>query len=192
MTEPASRDRERTRAAILEAAARMMGEKGAGVSLAAIAAHAGVSKGALTHHFPSRGTLEAALVADVLQKVWDEVRSHLEPDAERRGALLRAYIRAMAEPGPFPEEISSPMELMTVLGRNPESMRHVEEDARSWREAFAADGLDPGLTQVLRLAADGLAANHDSPYLTEEERLLARDRLLELARPDPAGAGPTR
>ena len=69
------RDKERTRAAILDAAALMILEHGSGVSLADIARRAGVSKGALTHHFPHRLELEKALVRRSNEQFWADRKS---------------------------------------------------------------------------------------------------------------------
>lgn len=179
-----TRDKERTRAAILEAAAQMISERGTGVSLADIATRAGVSKGALTHHFLSRSDLEAALVVDACERFWNDVRSHLDLSENRPGKLMRAYIRALTSNSAITREIFSPSSLLQVLGSRPSTTELMVDDAHRWREAFAADGLGPALTVVLQHATEGIAANSGTPYLSEEERDLARAQLLHLAEPD--------
>ena len=58
------RDSIRTRRALLDTAARLVAERGAGISLDLIAQSAGVSKGGLLHHFRSREALFVGLVEE--------------------------------------------------------------------------------------------------------------------------------
>lgn len=177
------RDKERTRAAILDAAASMIVEHGSGVSLADIARRAGVSKGALTHHFPHRLELEKALVRRSNEQFWADVHALVDLSENRPGKLLRAYVRALTAPDSRAAEIFSPSSLLTVLGDRPGMEELVDEDAARWREALSADGFDPAQALVVRLASEGLAMNMGTPYATEQERELAHARLLELAEP---------
>lgn len=177
------RDKERTRAAILDAAAAMITERGSGVSLAAIAARAGVSKGALTHHFPHRLELEKALVRRSNEQFWSDVHALVDLSENRPGKLLRAYVRALTSAESRAADVFSPSSLLTVLGARPGMEELVQEDASRWREELGADGFDPAQALVVRLACEGFAMNLGSPYLTEEERELAHARLLELAEP---------
>jgi AcrR family transcriptional regulator len=60
---------EETRARILDAAVHVLSTRGyAGFRTAEVASQAGVSRGALTHHFPSRDELLVAVVADVFRR----------------------------------------------------------------------------------------------------------------------------
>lgn len=157
---------------------------GANVSLADIAAAAGVSKGALTHHFPSRSALEEALLVEASQKLWDAVHAHVDLAENRPGKLLRGYVRALTDDAdPTVRELFSPGSLLLVIGFNEPATRVLEADAERWRKAFDADGLDPATAMVIRCAAEGLAGAVGTPYLTGSELVSARARLLELAEP---------
>jgi len=60
---------EETRTRILDAAVHVLSTRGyAGFRTAEVALQAGVSRGALTHHFPSRDELLVAVVADVFRR----------------------------------------------------------------------------------------------------------------------------
>jgi AcrR family transcriptional regulator len=60
---------EETRGRILDAAVEVLSTRGyAGLRTAEVATKAGVSRGALTHHFPSRDELLVAVVADVFRR----------------------------------------------------------------------------------------------------------------------------
>ena len=61
-----TRNAERTRVAVLKAAAEVLAERGTGASLSRIAEVAGVSKSGLLHHFANREQLIVALLEDVV------------------------------------------------------------------------------------------------------------------------------
>jgi AcrR family transcriptional regulator len=94
---------EATRLALIEAARRLFVEKGyAETATPDIVAEAGVTRGALYHHFEDK----KALFRAVLEREGAAVATHIEEGAVRsssaREALLRgasAYFGAMAEPG---------------------------------------------------------------------------------------------
>lgn len=179
----ATRDKERTRKALIDAATQLIAEHGAGVSLADIAARAGVSKGALTHHFTSRSALEDAILSDGAQRFWNEVHAHVDLSENRPGKLLRGYIRALTSKSDVMWEICSPTFLILVIGGERPVQKFLEKDAHAWREAFAADGIEPATSLMLRFAAEGLATATDTPYLTATELKSARERLLEMTEP---------
>lgn len=179
----ATRDKERTRKALIDAGTQLTSEHGAGVSLADIAARAGVSKGALTHHFTSRSALEEAILSDGAQRFWDEVHAQVDLSENRPGKLLRGYIRALTSDNEVTREIFSPTFLMLIIGGEQPARKLLDEDAHAWREAFAADGIDQATSLVLRFAAEGIAASDNTPYLTASELESARTRLLELTEP---------
>ena len=86
MVKPLSRKRQRTRAALVEATLALIAEQGlAGVTLDAVAARAGVTKGAIYSNYRNKGEL-----------LWDAVdtrRLHLRP---RMIGDARAQAREMA------------------------------------------------------------------------------------------------
>ncbi len=180
---PPQRDKERTRAAILDAAAAMITEHGSGVSLAHIAARAGVSKGALTHHFPHRLELEKALLRRSNEQFRADVHALVDLSENRPGKLLRAYVRALTSADSRAAEIFSPSSLLSVLGELPGIEDEAEEDAARWREELTADGIDPVQALLVRVACEGVAMSLGTPYVTDAERALAHARLLELGEP---------
>jgi AcrR family transcriptional regulator len=62
-----------TRAAILEAARRRFAEDGYNASIASIVSEAGVTKGALFHHFPSK--------LDLFREVWTDLQTRMGEEA---------------------------------------------------------------------------------------------------------------
>lgn len=180
-TEPVmTRDRDRTRLLILETAERLFVERGTGVSLAVIATEAGLAKGGLMHHFPSREALIAAVIEYGCEQVWDEVQKCVDPADERPGSLARGYVRAFTGDSRYVEGIFSASGIMAVFGHYPAVQPSIERDARLWREAFEDDGLTPARVLAVRYAAEGLALSMGSPYLNESDLAIARAELLAL------------
>jgi AcrR family transcriptional regulator len=174
------RDKERTRAAVLDAAERAVAAHGTRVSLADIATEAGVTKSGLLHHFPSRAALLAGMVEHVADRIWDEVQALLEEDDDRPGAFTRAYVRASTGDSPYLTSVFGPTGLATHLGDAPDTA--LPDDAERWNAAFAADGLPLGLALAVRYAADGVLMGTGSPYVTPEQLALVREQLLALTR----------
>ncbi|UWX98404.1 TetR family transcriptional regulator [Arthrobacter zhaoxinii] len=180
---PATRDKERTRRAIIDAASRMFYTHGANVSLADIAAAAGVSKGALTHHFTTRSALEEAILVDVSQRFRDAVHERLDLSEDRPGRLLRAYIRTLTDDDAAARDVFSAGSLLLIIGSDQTGQEVLKADAEKWRKAFDADGIDSVQSLIIRYAAEGIAASVGTPYLTAAELKAARARLLAMAEP---------
>ncbi|TNU73100.1 TetR family transcriptional regulator [Miniimonas arenae] len=192
MTRPVpgpQRDAERTRARLLEAAAAAIGEKGPEVSLDLVARRAGVSKGGLLHHFPSRDALLEALMRHLLAAFDTSVERELEraqaedpTEADAPGRLTRAYVRAvfadLAEGDRAREQIT----LMGMIGAS-EAVSHVlRTDDESWRSRVAGDGLEPLRAELVMKAADGLTASLMWSRTPAREHVELRDLLLALTR----------
>jgi AcrR family transcriptional regulator len=187
----ATRDKERTRRSILDAAERVLSERGVSVSIADIAAAAGVTKGGLMHHFPSRMALIEAVTEYVTARMWEEVHAHIDISENRAGKFTRGYVRAMTGGSDYLTRLSNPTSPMASAATTPELDALYERDAQRLNAAFAADGLPHARTLAIRFAADGLAAAIGSPYLTTDDLEAAREELLALTEPSHAdGEGP--
>lgn len=92
-----------TRAALLGAARRLLIEKGyAATSTPEIAAAAGITRGALYHHFADKQDLYRTLLEDEARAVADEIERAAPHDVPIRDALIAgslAYLKAMRVPG---------------------------------------------------------------------------------------------
>ncbi|MEV0048326.1 TetR/AcrR family transcriptional regulator [Nocardia rhamnosiphila] len=179
----ATRDKERTRRAILDAAERMLHDRGSKVSLADIAAAAGVTKGGLTHHFPSRHTLILGVFEHGIARMWEEVRAQIDLSENRAGKFTRAYVRALTGGSDYLTHVFNPTGLIGTLGYAAEVVTLYEQDSEKWNAAFAADGLPWPRVLAIRAAAEGLAIAISTPYLTQADLSLARAELLALTEP---------
>lgn len=146
--------RDSTRSTLLGAAIAAVLHSGPNTSITEIASQAGVSKGAVQHHFDSKSDLLAAVVT----AGWDELAEHSAPaphasapPADRVGALVRASWDAFRRPAcQAAFMISSDPNLEPELaGRlTPifESARHRLDE--SWGNAF--DDLDVSAERTVR------------------------------------------
>ena len=93
---------EATRGALVLAARRLFGERGfAGAPLDEVVRQAGVTKGALYHHFPSKEALFLAVFEDVEQSLVDRVLVEAKGGADPRARVrigVRAFVIACQDP----------------------------------------------------------------------------------------------
>jgi AcrR family transcriptional regulator len=149
-----------TRACIVAATERIVVRDGvAHLTLEAAAAEAGLSKGGVLYHFPTRDALVAGMVAAMLERFEQEIAAHLPapgtPDAEAPGAYARAYVAAsLAPPAPGEERLGTA--LLAAAAGDPSLLAPIQAAAEGWQARLVADGLDPDRATALRMACDGL------------------------------------
>jgi AcrR family transcriptional regulator len=144
-----------TRANLLDAAFRLAHRDGvAAVTLEAVASEAGVSKGGLLYHFPSKDALVRGMVEDLQGEFETASERVAARDPHARGRAARAYLSACSDADP-----SQSIRWLALIGAL------VQEPAllQPWREYIAdasaadrAEGSDAVAAWIVRLAADGL------------------------------------
>lgn len=177
----ATRNAERTRTAVLAAAAEAIAERGTGVSLDYIAKRAGVSKSGLLHHFSNREALIVALVDDAQNQLRENVLKHLDLAENAPGKLLRAYVRAMTSGSDATAQYFTAAPAWAGISQIPRVVEITAADTAWWNENLAADGLDASRIMVVRRAAEGLAAAAAFGDETPAAVAQAREVLLHLA-----------
>jgi AcrR family transcriptional regulator len=139
------------------------------LTLDAVAAQAGVSKGGLLYHFKSKRELLDALVA----RWMDEFERDMDA---ADGNFAERYVRA--SDGAKAEEAG----LLAALVADPQVLATVRERHVAWQDRVVTDGGDAIDATVARLAADGLwladLLGMAPPQGVLREQVLAR--LLEL------------
>ncbi len=178
-----TRNTERTRRAVLDAATQVILDKGTAVTLAEVAAAAGVSKGGLIHHFGNRDQLFVAVVKDMSEQFRGVVLSQLDLAENYPGKMLRAYVRALCAGS---AEAAAARDFTSASNWNglyaiPAVAAVFEEYNAWWSEQFAKDGLSAERIQIVRRAAEGVAAAALQGEEDEASIEAARRRLLELA-----------
>jgi AcrR family transcriptional regulator len=155
-----TRDAAATKRRILDASERIVLRDGVGhLTLEAAAGEAGLSKGGVLYHFPSRGALVAAMVTRIIEQFDQDIASYLPdpgtPEGGRPGAYARAYVRATLEPvTPGEERLGAA--LLAAVASEPELVVPLQEAAAGWQARLVDDGLDPTLATLIRMACDGL------------------------------------
>jgi AcrR family transcriptional regulator len=135
------------------------------LTLEAAAAEAGLSKGGVLYHFPTRDALVSAMVEAIIVEFDRDIDRHLEGD-DGPGAFVRAYIRATMAPGsPRPDRRGPDGQdrqdrlgaaLIAAAAAQPSLLIPLQAAADRWQARMAEDGLDPAVATVVRLACDGL------------------------------------
>jgi len=189
---PESRPRKRARDKILEAAEELARIAGPGnLSLDAVAARAGVSKGGLLYHFPTKAKLLQALVERFLASFDQSLRDREARSAKAPNSLLRAYLDLRV--GDHLCHEPPPSGLLAALGEDPDFLAPVRRFDRSLLDRMKANASDPTLALVVFLVLHGMKAQQllniesvdEAEFKSVVQRLydLIGDRPAEGARP---------
>lgn len=150
---PMPRDSGDTRRRILDAAETLARRLGPGhLSLDAVAAEAGVSKGGLLYHFPSKVQLFEALVTNHLDQLDHALRT--EEETGHPDAVIHAYLRQ------FQEERRRDMPpsagLLAVFAANPQLLEPIRDRQLAFLKRIRANARDPDTATVAFLAVEGI------------------------------------
>ncbi|MFI9554489.1 TetR/AcrR family transcriptional regulator [Nonomuraea endophytica] len=181
MPRPSSKER------LLDAAADVLLTDGAeSLTLEAVAKRAGVSKGGLFYHFPTK----QALVAGMVERLTAAFDDALARAGGRPGDYLRAYIEATI---PLQPAAAAPADRVTVallagVLVDPAGLEPLRQRYAAWQERLAADGIDPAAATAVRLAVDGwwaarlLGLGEPGPDLHESTRRYLLEMIDRAAR----------
>lgn len=171
---------------ILHAAGRVVLARGVtGLTLNAVAAEAGVSKGGLLYHFAGKDALLDGMVEQLIELTEARIADAMADDAAP-GRWTRAYLAACA----VDPEGADPLDrlataLLAAGASDPERLARLRNHQAHWREMQRSDGIDPVNAILVRLAADGLWMNDlfGIRALSEAERDAVVARLWEMTQP---------
>lgn len=151
------------------------------MSIAEIAEIAGVTKGGVTHHFPTRDGLLLATLTEALDNFRQSVEAHLDITENIPGKMHRAYIRALCGGSPDAMRFFASFASWSTVSGTPELDAKIEADSEVWTKAFAADGLHPERSMVTTRAAESVAATLALVGIPDSEYIVwARTVLLEM------------
>lgn len=140
-----------TRERILRAADAIATEGGAGmVSLDAVAARAGISKGGLLYHFPTKSTLLQALVQDYLEKI-ETLLEDVDNPARPNGLILALMEHFLAD---WRHEAPSGG-LLAALAEDPAILAPVAAFEARILARLRANATDPLLAGLIFYAMQG-------------------------------------
>lgn len=164
-----------TRSQILDAAEAVVMRDGVrNLTLDAVAAHAGVSKGGLLYHFRSKEDLAAAMIERSIAWFDDALADAGKDDGVREGRFTRAYLKASLGMTPLTGEGFDSLcsSITTALLSFPERLAPVQQQGSRTQAEIENDGIDPVLATIIRLAVDGL-------WLSENFNLMRFDPAMK-------------
>lgn len=186
-----------TPARILRAAEDLVIRDGVShLTLEAAAQEAGVSKGGILYHFPSRAALVSAMVESFVVSFEADLVSR-QAYSGVPGAFTRAYLEATLDPS---EQSSDPRQarlggaLLAGMTSDPDLLQPLRERYDAWQASLEKDGLPEHVATVVRLAADGLwlADLFALAPLTGAARHAVGEQLLDLIAAGLASGRPSR
>ena len=147
------------RDALLDAAEAVVVQRGiASLTLEAVAAEAGSSKGGLLHHFPSKDRLIEAMVrrsAEAWRKCYTDAYERTAPGPGRQCRALLDHCLSDAQ-GWTKELQRSSSACFAALAQNPSLIAPMREVYSDLQRRVANDGLLPGVGEAVAAAIDGL------------------------------------
>ncbi|MGD9762813.1 MAG: TetR/AcrR family transcriptional regulator [Candidatus Binatia bacterium] len=162
---------------ILDAAEAVVVRHGiANLTLDAVAAEAGVSKGGLLHHFPAKDRLVEALVRRCAENWRAFYTDAYARTPEGPGRMARALLEScLADSKAWTEQLRrSSSACFAALAQNPsliEPMRAVYSDLH---RRIAEDNLPPGVGETIVAVLDGLWLDWVLGLIPVDEALMAR------------------
>jgi len=175
---------EQTRERLLEAATKIMMTRGAmQLTLDLVAEEAGVSKGGLLHHFPTKDKLIIGLLQHAFAIFSARLQRHRAADLDSSaGQWLRAYIRATFETDPAEDALAKALVVLTA--NSPALVEAKRAEVGAFFAQMETDGIDPARAWAVRLACDGLWINelYDDLHLDGELRKALEAELLRLVK----------
>jgi AcrR family transcriptional regulator len=175
--------KETVRGRLLRAAEELAHENGAGnMSLDAVAARAGVSKGGLLYHFPSKAKLLEALVEGFVEQFETELAARVGSDRGISGnvgtAVLDMFVQERSYGGPPPSGV------LAALAENPDLIEPVRKQHVDLLERIRSSVHDKTDATIAYLALQGIRSNNlfDFPRLSESEFDEVVARMREMMR----------
>ena len=144
------------REAVLRTANLVVADGGvSGMTLEAVAREAGLSKGGLLYHFPSKEALIGGMIGLLIEGFEAALGRELrEEKCAGGGRWTRAYARASFAEDRWHLQVANG--LLAAAAEDPkllDPLRGGFEGGQRWAER---DGIDPAVATLVRLAADGL------------------------------------
>ena len=166
---------------ILSAAASIVLSQGASrMTLAAVAKEAGVSKGGLLYHFPSKDALIEGMIEHMVQGYTERIRKEYERDdfGTNQGRWLRALTKANFSS----TDLGLGAGLTAAVLLNPDLLEPNRKAYETRQALIEQDGVDVVLANIIRLVGDGIWFSELLGFAPPEDPLKTQimDRLLSI------------
>lgn len=140
---------------IIEAVYELVRNDGiAKMTMESVADKAGMSKGGLFYHFPTKEILIEAM----LKQLFDQFDNQLSEEHENDklpGGTTRSYLKTTFLKYDK-EENEFVVALLAALVHNPNLLKPAKEHYQNWQNQLENDQIDPVISTIVRLATDGL------------------------------------
>lgn len=150
-----SRPRGSVRRKIIESASELAQQTGPGnLSLDAVAARAGVSKGGLLYHFPTKTKLLEAMVAQFVDEFALSLAEREAADGESSDRLISAYLDLFVE-----QHVCNrppPSGLLAALAEDPSFLKPIRALERELLNRMTLEGSDPAVALITYLVIHGI------------------------------------
>lgn len=149
------RTAEETRELIFKSCGTILSTEGAkSLTLEAVAREAGLSKGGLLYHFPTKEELVEALFKYYLDKFEAQIEEMVAANPTEN--WLTAYMLASIDQIIDPDTASLFASLFAAGDEFPGVLDTMRQSYVTWQQRVEASGLDPVLATLIRLTVDGL------------------------------------
>ena len=175
--------KETVRSRLLRAAEELAHENGAGnISLDAVAARAGVSKGGLLYHFPSKAKLLEALVERYIAQFEVALAARIGNEQTKEGNVGAAVLEMFVEERSYGRP--PPSGVLAALAENPDLIEPVRKQHVDLLERIRMSAGDKTDATIAYLALQGIRSNNlfDFQRLSEEEFDEVVTRLRQMMR----------
>lgn len=153
-TNPATSNKRRV---LLESANQIILTSGAAhLTLDAVAREAGVSKGGLLYHFPTKEALLIGLIEHLIAEFDNAIAQEMARDAagDTPGRWLRAYVRVTFDFEQL-QLLDLSAGLLAAAAADPALLAPMRAAFDRWQQRAEQDGIDPARATIIRLATDG-------------------------------------
>ena len=142
---------------LLDAAEAVVVRQGIGnLTLDAVAAEAGMSKGGLLHHFPSKDLLIEAMVQRSADNWRNCYMERYRNTPEGPGRMSRALLSHCLSEGWSEQVRQGSSAVFSALAQNPSLIQPMREAYNDLNQLIKKDGLPPGVGEMIAAAIDGL------------------------------------
>jgi len=144
---------------LLDAAEKVVVRQGiANLTLDAVAAESGMSKGGLLHHFPSKDRLVEAMVRRCAENWQKCCAAAYEQTPEGPGRMTRTLLgHCLSDVKSWSDQCRrSSSAVFAALAQNPSLIEPMREAYGDVQRRIAADGLPPGVGEAVVAAIDGM------------------------------------
>jgi AcrR family transcriptional regulator len=163
---------------ILLAASKIVKEQGIfNLTLEATAATAGISKGGLLYHFPSKEALVRGMVEHLASNYEEKVAIHVGESLEEKGKWTKSYVDVTFNSAY--ENADMHAGLLAAKAVNTELLAPIRDLFSKWQIEIENDGIDPIKATIIRLATDGiwLSELFDIHHIEEEKKEIIYQKL---------------